>query len=143
MRIKRKQYRKPHNINYLKATEIYFPLLRIYQKTPKAQPVESSVKPLKCKEMIYNDNTPIAALTVADLKALIAGLNEEKPKQPETKTARYVYGLQGIRDIFGCSHATAQRYKNTFLRDAIIQNGRKIVIDVDKAMTLFAQRKTL
>ena len=93
--------------------------------------------------MIYDDNTPIAALTVADLKALIAGLNEEKPKQPETKTACYVYGLQGIRDIFGCSHATAQRYKNTFLRDAIIQNGRKIVIDGDKAMTLFAQRKTL
>ena len=91
--------------------------------------------------MFYDDTTPIAALTVADLKALIAGLNTDKPRQPEQKTARYVYGLQGIRDIFGCSHATAQRDKNTFLKDAIIQNGRKIVIDVDKAMRLFAQRE--
>lgn len=91
--------------------------------------------------MFYDDTTPIAALTVADLKALIAGLNTDKPRQPEQKTARYVYGLQGIRDIFGCSLATAQRYKNTFLKDAIIQNGRKIVIDVDKAMRLFAQRE--
>lgn len=91
--------------------------------------------------MFYDDTTPIAALTVADLKALIAGLNTDKPRQPEQKTARYVYGLQGIRDIFGCSYATAQRYKNTFLKDAIIQNGRKIVIDVDKAMRLFAQRE--
>lgn len=93
--------------------------------------------------MFYDDTTPIAALTVADLKALIAGLNTDKPRQPEQKTARYVYGLQGIRDIFGYSHATAQRYKNTFLKEAIIQNGRKIVIDVDKAMRLFAQREEL
>lgn len=93
--------------------------------------------------MFYDDTTPIAALTVADLKVLIAGLNADKPRQPEQKTARYVYGLQGIRDIFGCSHATAQRYKNTFLKEAIIQNGRKIVIDVDKARRLFAQREEL
>jgi len=93
--------------------------------------------------MFYDDTTPIAALTVADLKALIAGLNTDKPRQPEQKTARYVYGLQGIRDIFGCSHATAHRYKNTFLKEAIIQNGRKIVIDVDKAMRLFAKREEL
>lgn len=93
--------------------------------------------------MFYDDTTPIAALTVADLKALISGLTTDKPQQTEPKTSRYVYGLQGIRDIFGCSHATAQRYKNTFLRDAIIQNGRKIVIDVDKAMRLFAQREEL
>ncbi len=93
--------------------------------------------------MFYDDTTPIAALTVADLKAFIAGLNTDKPRQHEQKTAHYVYGLQGIRDIFGCSHATAQRYKNTFLKEAIIQNGRKIVIDVDKAMRLFAQREEL
>ena len=93
--------------------------------------------------MFYDDTTPIAALTVADLKALITGLPTDKPRQTEQKTSRYVYGLQVIRDIFGCSHATAQRYKNTFLRDAIIQNGRKIVIDVDKAMLLFARREEL
>ena len=65
--------------------------------------------------MFYDDTTPIAALTVADLKALIAGLNTEKPRQPEQKTARYVYGLQGIRDIFG---SLTHNFSDYFTREA-------------------------
>jgi hypothetical protein len=90
--------------------------------------------------MNYEDSTPIAALTVADLKRLIAGIKNQTPEPQETEARRYVYGLQGIKSLFGCSHATAQRYKNTILRDAIIQNGRKIIIDVDKAVELFAKK---
>lgn len=90
--------------------------------------------------MNYEDSTPIAALTVADLKRLIAGIKNQTPESQETEARRYVYGLQGIKSLFGCSHATAQRYKNTILRDAIIQNGRKIIIDVDKAVELFAKK---
>ncbi|RGU34490.1 DUF3853 family protein, partial [Alistipes indistinctus] len=39
--------------------------------------------------------------------------------------------------LFGVSHATAQRYKDTFLKPAVRQNGRKIVVDVAKALELF------
>ncbi len=61
---------------------------------------------------------------------------------PETDlTKKYVYGLKGIRKLFGVSHATAQRYKDTVIRDAVRQNGRKIIVDAEKAVELF-NRKT-
>lgn len=53
---------------------------------------------------------------------------------------KYVYGLKGIRETFNVSHATAQKYKNTILKDAIIQNGRKIIVDVEKALELFSAK---
>ena len=58
------------------------------------------------------------------------------PPSPPSPSAT---SSQGIRDIFGCSHATAQRYKDTIIRDAVIQNGRKIVVDVELALQLFNQ----
>lgn len=85
--------------------------------------------------------TPIAALTVSQFVELL-----EKGKSPEPAPAHsadytqgYVYGLKGIRHLFGVSHATAQRYKDTFLKPAIKQNGRKIVVDKAKALELFDQ----
>lgn len=53
---------------------------------------------------------------------------------------RYVFGLRGIRDLFNVSLVTAQRYKDTFLTPAIMQRGRKIMVDVDKALELYNQR---
>ncbi len=92
--------------------------------------------------MLFDDTTPIAALTVADLKRLLLELREEAPASTKkAENRRYVYGLQGIKDLFGCSHATAQRYKDTILKDAIIQNGRKILVDVELAMKLFNERR--
>lgn len=63
---------------------------------------------------------------------------EEKHNQEDGK--HYVYGIRGIRELFGVSHATAQRYKNTFLAPAIMQRGRNIVVDADKARLLFMQQ---
>ncbi len=57
----------------------------------------------------------------------------------EDYTQGYVFGLKGIRELFGVSHATAQHYKDTFLQPAVKQNGRKIVVDVAKALELFDQ----
>ena len=86
---------------------------------------------------ILDINTPIALLTVGQLIEL---LNTEK--KPETVTIsenskRLVYGLRGIKNLFNVSHATAQRYKDTIIKDAVSQNGRKIIVDVDKALELF------
>jgi len=52
----------------------------------------------------------------------------------------HVYGLNGIKKLFNVSHATAQRYKDTIIKDAVRQNGRKIVVDVEKAMILFNEK---
>ena len=86
---------------------------------------------------IINQSTPIALLTVGQLIEL---LNEDRKQLtvsvPET-SKRLVYGLHGIRKLFNVSHATAFRYKETIIKDAVSQNGRKIVVDVDKALELF------
>lgn len=59
---------------------------------------------------------------------------------PADYTRGRVFGIRGIRTLFGVSHATAQRYKDTFLRPAISQTGRVIVTDVAKAIELFNER---
>lgn len=91
--------------------------------------------------MFIDDTTPIAALTVGNLIQLITDLVREQKADaipPVTQTGkRYVYGLKGIQDLFGVCHLTAQRYKDGFLAPACMQNGRKIVVDVDLAIELF------
>lgn len=95
--------------------------------------------------MIIENTTPIAALTVGDLKELLRELGihpgAATPKPAQNTGRRYVYGLKGIQALFGCSHLTAQRYKDTFLAPACMQQGRKIVIDAEKAMDLFKTHK--
>lgn len=64
-----------------------------------------------------------------------------RPQDAETNNKRYVFGLRGISELFNVSHPTAQRYKNTFLAPAIMQRGRKIVVDVAKALELYNSRE--
>ena len=61
--------------------------------------------------------------------------------QKEHSPKNYVYGLRGIQDLFQCSHTQAQRYKDGLLKPAIIQSGRKIMVDVDTAVMLFNQNR--
>ena len=95
--------------------------------------------------MIIENTTPIAALTVGDLKELLRELgvnnNSTAPRPTASANQRYVYGLKGIQSLFHCSHLTAQRYKDTFLAPAVMQQGRKIVIDVEQAVELFKTHK--
>lgn len=95
--------------------------------------------------MIFDETTPIAALTVGDLKELLRELGihtkTESARPASGGPRRYVYGLKGIQSLFGCSHLTAQRYKDTFLKPAVMQQGRKIVIDVEAAVELFKTHK--
>ena len=53
---------------------------------------------------------------------------------------RYVFGIRGISSLFNVSLPTAQRYKDTFLKPAVIQRGRKIMVDADKAIELYNSR---
>lgn len=48
-----------------------------------------------------------------------------------------VYGLEGIMSIFHVSKATASRYKNTILKPACRQVGRKIIVDTFEAFKIF------
>ena len=60
-------------------------------------------------------------------------------KTPTEK--RYVYGIAGLCEIFGCSKPTAIRIKKSGRIDkAITQVGRKIVIDAELALQLASSK---
>lgn len=88
-------------------------------------------------------DTPLAMLTIGQLSSFL-GLNakdDERHCREETPGKTYVYGLKGIQDLFHVSHTTAQIYKDGILKDAVYQSGRKIVVDVEKAIKLFNANK--
>lgn len=54
----------------------------------------------------------------------------------------YVYGLQGLSDLLGCSLSTSARVKRSGAIDAAIsQQGKIIVIDADLALDLLNVQK--
>lgn len=56
--------------------------------------------------------------------------------EPE-KGKRYVYGIRGIAKLFGCSISSANRIKKSKkIDEAIIQDGRKIIVDAELALEL-------
>jgi hypothetical protein len=87
----------------------------------------------------FDLDTPVFQLTVGDLLHLI----EERTK-PEPVTvvntaiqSKYVYGLSGIAELFGCSKTTASRIKQSGKIDsAITQMGNLIIVDAEKAVEL-------
>lgn len=64
--------------------------------------------------------------------------NGAKTPQPVTDTdKKYVYGINGIARLFGCSMPTANRIKKSGkISKAITQIGRKIIVDAELALEL-------
>ena len=62
-------------------------------------------------------------------------------KSQPTAEKKYVYGIDGIAEIFGCSRPTASRIKKSGrINAAIRQIGRKIVVDAEMALELFGRK---
>ena len=65
---------------------------------------------------------------------------QKTQQQEPAKSRNYVYGLKGIEQLFNCSTTTAWRIKNSeWIKPAISQVGRKIVVDADLALELAHQ----
>jgi hypothetical protein len=63
--------------------------------------------------------------------------NSALSQNNKAQEQKYVYGLKGIAKLFGCSVSSAMRLKHSGkINDAIIQDGRKIIVDVEKALSL-------
>lgn len=57
------------------------------------------------------------------------------------KAEKYVYGIDGIARLFGCSRKTAQTLKNSGRIDKAVQQfGRKIVTNADLAVQLVGKK---
>lgn len=85
--------------------------------------------------MKVNYQTPLAMLTIGQLDEFLA--ERFKTNNSPTTPKRYVYGLEGICSIFNCRLNKAQELKKGIIKDAVIQHGRKIMVDVDKAIALY------
>ena len=83
-----------------------------------------------------NYSTPLSFLTVGEFLELMNGVKHPEPVEVSNEK-KLVYGLAGIRKLFNVSHATAYRYKQTIIKDAVSQQGRKIIVDAEKAIMLF------
>lgn len=73
------------------------------------------------------------------MKSMEPAVEEKKPTQVSVGNdgKKYVYGINGIAQLFGCSKPTANRIKRSGKIDgAITQIGRKIIVDADKALEL-------
>lgn len=92
-----------------------------------------------------NANTRIIDLTLGELLDAV----EERVKetlagktQPDEKKKRYVYGLKGLAQLFGCSKTTASRIKTSGKIDkAIRQVGALLIIDADLALDLAGKKE--
>ena len=85
---------------------------------------------------ITND-TPVAMLTVGQLKEVLETTERQLPPATTKETKKYVYGIKGIAELFNCSIPTANRIKASGKIDgAITQIGRKIIVDADLALEL-------
>ena len=90
------------------------------------------------------DDTPIVMLTLGQLKEALREIltPATTPTRNEEQTERYcsneyVFGLQGICDLFGVSKNTAIKYKSTWLAPAVKQRGQKIIVNRKMALELF------
>ena len=85
----------------------------------------------------YLDTRAAAAAQAAQAAPAAAG----SAATPGAAPRRFVYGIKGIMQLFGVSNVTAQRYKRGVIREAVSQHGRIIVVDADRALQLFNERR--
>lgn len=88
-------------------------------------------------------NKPISILTTGELMEVLETVLNSRQNTGNTECCpkNLIYGIKGIEKLFSVSHKTAQKYKDTFLKPAVMQNGRKIVVDADLAMDLFKKHQ--
>ena len=111
---------------------------------------KASVKLLKIKKMenihILKERLSMQ-FTSRDLLDLIEDsivMKNENPKDLKHTEKKYVYGISGIQMLLNCSESSAKRLKKSgIINDAIIQNGRKIIVDSELALKLIQKSNNI
>ena len=82
---------------------------------------------------------PLFQLTTEEFVFINKNSQENKSVNTEKISCqkKYVYGILGIANLFGCSKSSATRLKKSKKIDAAItQVGRKIIVDAELALKL-------
>ena len=85
---------------------------------------------------MMTEETYLRDLTVGEFRGLMRAVISEQAGHKRT-----VQGLSGLADLLGCSLTTVKRYR-ALLATAIAQRGRTIIVDADRALSLWAGRKS-
>lgn len=84
---------------------------------------------------------PIWQLTIGEFVAILDSrlpVNKIEPILKNATETKYVYGIDGLAKLIGCSKNYAGILKRTgMFNEAISQNGRTIIIDAELALKLF------
>lgn len=86
---------------------------------------------------------PSPALTPAERSVHTTSTGEPDANSiPAPGKKKFVYGLKGIAELFGCSKSTAFNIKRSGrIDEAISQIGNTIVVDAEKALALARTNK--
>ena len=86
---------------------------------------------------------PLFSITVGEFLELQKAAQTPVVTDYTEKPEKYVYGMQGLADIFKCSKNTAGAIKGSGILDkAISQVGKKIVVDKELALEAYRLYKT-
>lgn len=66
----------------------------------------------------------------------VGQLLEILSKNDKPTDRKFVYGVDGVCDLFGCSKPTAIRMMKKDIKKAVSKHGRKIVVDAELALKL-------
>jgi len=103
-----------------------------------------------------SDNTPIAMLTVAQLKIALGiddlfrelrkpkieiATDKKQPKTTQIGGKTYVYKLSGLAYYLDCSIDKVVRYRRSRILDkATLRNGRNVMFDIELALELVTNK---
>ena len=110
----------------------------MHGKTPESYHAFLLISTLKrvITKMENSNNSPIVTLQMT-IEEYLEMKERKELKEASVRPRNRVYGLEGIKQLFCCSTTTAWRIKNSdWIRPAITQVGRKIVVDADLALEL-------
>ncbi|WP_026315442.1 DUF3853 family protein [Riemerella columbina] len=87
---------------------------------------------------------PLLTMTGEEVLELFSVVFEQETTRLDFTSENLVYGLAGLARLMGCGKTKAQQVKNSgVIDDAIIQNGRKLIIDGPKALELIKNQNEL
>ena len=99
----------------------------------------------------YDPNAPVYTYTGFQfrdffLKEILPTVKEEIIKELKSQledkiNPKVVYNIPGIMKLFNVKRDTAREYANTWMKSAVKKRGRKMIIDVEKAMKLYDVRQ--
>jgi hypothetical protein len=79
----------------------------------------------------------ILMMTGREFLELFGIIKDSAPIREDYSKKELVYGLDGLAKLLDCGKTKAQQIKNSGIIDeAIIQNGKKLIIDKNKALEL-------